>query len=76
MPKNKNPIALAPLERILKENGANRVSKEALVVLAEHIENKAKEIAEKSIKFSKHAQRRTVLADDVKLAIKERNKSN
>ena len=71
MPKNKTPIALAPLERILKENGAKRVSKDALVVFAEHIENKAKEIAEKAIRFSRHADRRTVLGDDVKLAIKK-----
>jgi DNA-binding protein len=70
MPKNKNPIASAPLKRILKENGANRVSADALTVLAEYLEEQAKGIARESIKLAKHAQRRTVLKEDVMLAAK------
>ena len=69
MPKNKDPIALAPLERILKENGAKRVSDDALVVLAKEIDSEARHIARKSIELSKHANRRTVLPEDVRLAI-------
>lgn len=68
MPKNKKPIALAPLERILKENGAKRVSDEALRIFAEELEKRAKSVAEKAIEFSKHSGRRTVMKEDVVLA--------
>lgn len=70
MPKNKTPIALAPLERILKENGAKRVSDETLKILAKELESKASGIAGKAIEFSKHSGRRTVMKEDVILAEK------
>lgn len=70
MPRNKTPIALAPLERILKENGAKRVSDDALKSFAEYLDRHARDIASRSIEFSKHSGRRTVMKEDVVLAEK------
>lgn len=61
-------IPLAPVKRIIKNVGAERVSDDAVVELADAIEVAAKEIAFQAVKLSKHAGRKTVTVDDVKLA--------
>jgi len=62
-------LPLAPVERILKKNGANRVSPDAVQLLAETLEEIGVEIAQKSIELSKYAKRTTVTDADVKLAL-------
>ncbi|MBQ6218526.1 MAG: histone family protein [Methanosphaera sp.] len=61
-------IPLAPVKRIIKNVGAERVSDDAVVELADAIEVTAEEIAFQAVKLSKHAGRKTVTVDDVKLA--------
>ncbi len=61
-------LPLAPMERILKKAGANRVSKEACVEFASVLEEIAFELAAETGSLAKHAGRKTVLAKDVKLA--------
>ena len=61
-------LPLAPIERILKKAGANRVSKESCVEFASVLEEVAFEIAAETAALAKHAGRKTVLAKDVKLA--------
>lgn len=61
-------IPLATMEQILKKYGAPRVSEEAKQVLKEALENYAQKISLKAIELSKHAKRRTILGEDVKLA--------
>jgi histone H3/H4 len=63
-------IPVAPMERILKKAGAERVSREAAVLLANELEGIALDIAKASVDLAKHAGRKTVKADDVKLALK------
>ena len=63
-------LPLAAMDKLMKESGANRVSKKAAVALKEELEEIASELAEKAVKFSKHAGRRTVQKEDVKLAAK------
>ncbi len=63
-------IPVAPVERILKKAGAERVSKEAAQILAEILEEMALDIAQESVELSKHAGRKTVKVDDVKMALK------
>ena len=61
----------APFERILKESARNiRVSDSAAAALAEAMGEVAKEIAEDASEIAKHANRKTVMRDDVKLAFK------
>ena len=58
----------APVEKLIREAGADRVSEGAAVELAELLEKFGLEISARAIKFSKHAGRKTVTAADIKLA--------
>ena len=64
-------LPLAAMEKILKQGGAERVSDKAKVALKNAIEDIANEIAAKSIKLAVHAGRKTVKAEDIKLAVKD-----
>ena len=64
-------LPLAAMEKLLKQGGAERVSEKAKVALKNAIEDIANEIAAKSIKLAVHAGRKTVKAEDIKLAVKE-----
>jgi histone H3/H4 len=64
-------LPLAAMEKLLKQGGAERVSDKAKVALKNAIEDIAYEIATKSIKLAVHAGRKTVKAEDIKLAVKE-----
>ncbi len=64
-------IPLAAMEKLLKQGGAERVSDKAKVALKNVLEDIANEIAAKSIKLAVHAGRKTIKAEDIKLAVKE-----
>lgn len=66
----KRTIPLAAMEKILKKSGAERISDSAKIALKTIIEEKAEEIAINSIKLANHAGRKTVKAEDIKLAAK------
>jgi histone H3/H4 len=63
-------IPKAPIARIIKEAGAERVSEDAKAELAAYVEEVAREVAIEANKVAKIAKRKTVKADDIKLAIK------
>lgn len=58
----------APVEKIIREAGADRVSDGAAVQLAEILEKIGLEVSARAIKFAKHAGRKTVTEADIKLA--------
>ena len=64
-------LPLAAMEKLLKQGGAERGSDKAKVALKNVLEEIAHEIAVKSIKLSAHAGRKTIKAEDIKLAVKE-----
>ena len=64
-------LPLAAMEKILKQGGAERVSDKSKVALKNALEEIANEIAVKSIKLAVHAGRKTVKAEDIKLAVKD-----
>ena len=61
-------LALAGMEKLLKKVGADRVADNAKEALREVLEEYAEKIGEKAIKFARHSGRKTIKAEDIKLA--------
>lgn len=59
---------LAPLEKIAREAGAERVSVSAVKALREAVMEAAETIAKDSVSAAHHAGRVTVKASDIKIA--------
>ena len=62
-------IPIAPVKRIIKSACAARISDDAAVALGDAMEEYAEEVALQAVKVAKHAGRKTVTADDIKLVI-------
>ena len=67
-------LGVSAMYRILKKAGADRVSDESADELRRVIEDIAIEIAKNAVDMSIHAGRKTVYAEDVKLASKTSGK--
>jgi histone H3/H4 len=63
-------LPLAAVDRIIRKAGGGRVSEGASAALAEVLEEKGIKIAQQANEFAKHAKRKTVTSQDIKLAVK------
>ena len=63
-------VPLSTVERMLREEGAKRVSKEATRAFADYIEKMTQAIALEAGEFADHFGRRTITEKDVNLAKK------
>jgi len=61
-------LPIAAVERLIRSVGAGRVSKDAAEALASILEQRGASIATKAVKLARHAGRKTVTGDDIKLA--------
>lgn len=57
-----------PFERVLKKVGAKRVSQDALDEFATIMEEKLSNVAKEAVELSKHAGRKTIIGEDVRLS--------
>ncbi|MEA2075286.1 MAG: histone family protein [Euryarchaeota archaeon] len=62
-------LPIAPVTRIVKNAGAERVSEEASQELVQLLEDYGEKIAEKAVSLAKHAGRKTVKVEDVLEAV-------
>ena len=61
-------LPIAPVERIVRKAGADRVSEDAGIELAKVLEEYGLEVSREAISLAKHAKRTTVKEEDVRLA--------
>jgi histone H3/H4 len=61
-------IPLAAMEKLMKKAGAERVSEDAKDALSEALEDYGIHIADAAKKYALHAGRKTIKAEDIKLA--------
>jgi histone H3/H4 len=65
-------LPLAAMERIIRKGSGLRVSESAAKELATYLEEEGVRIAQKSAMFSKHAGRKTVTDEDIRLVLKNK----
>lgn len=64
-------LQLAPMHRIIKKAGAERVSEEAAEELRKTLDAIGVRIAKEALDFTRHAHRKTVKAEDIVIAVKK-----
>jgi len=64
-------LAVAPMHRICKKAGAERVSEAAAEELAKVLDEVGIKIAKEAIDYAKHAKRKTVKAEDIEIAARK-----
>lgn len=64
-------LPMAPVGRLIKNAGAQRVSMDAEEALDKALEQWAEEVSTQAVKLAKHAGRKTVKKSDIELAVKE-----
>ena len=68
----RNPeLSIAPMHRICKKAGAERVSESAAFELSKVLENIGIKIAKEAIDYAMHAGRKTVKARDIEIATRK-----
>ena len=63
-------LPLAPVERVMRKAGAERISNDAVKAIADKAEILIEKLTVESIRLSKHAGRKTITKEDVELASK------
>ncbi len=61
-------ISKAAVERLIRKAGAKRVSKDAVEALIDVLEDIALDISAQAVRLAIHAKRKTVTAEDIKMA--------
>ena len=68
---NELVIAVAPMHRLCKKAGADRVSEAAAKELANVLEEVGLKIAKEALDYAMHARRKTIKAKDIEIATRK-----
>ncbi len=63
-------LPIAAVDRLIRKAGAERVSEEAASELSQILSDVAIDISKQAIELARHAKRKTVTGEDIKLATK------
>ena len=66
-----NDLPLAPIDRLIRKSGAERVSEDASKAMSKVIIEFAEDLSSQAYRLAKHAGRKTITAEDIQLAAKE-----
>ena len=61
-------IKIAPMHKLIKRAGADRVSEESAIALGKALEEIGIKVAKEALDYAKHAGRKTVKAKDIEIA--------
>jgi len=70
MAKKKHTFAWSPIRRLMKQQGASIVARDAVDLLIDHLEKTARQLTEQAKQFTMHANRKKITKNDLLLAIK------
>jgi len=68
---NKSVMAVAPMHRLCKKAGAERVSEAAAQELAKVLEEIGVKIAKDALEYAMHAGRKTIKTEDIEIATRK-----
>jgi DNA-binding protein len=63
-------LPIAAIDRLIRKAGAERVSEDAAMELSQILSDVAVDISKQAIELARHAKRKTVTGEDIKLATK------
>ncbi len=70
----KKIFAWSPIRKLMKDNGAEMVAREAVDELIKFLESAAKMITNKALEMTRHSGRKKLTLVDMDLAMKLKNK--
>lgn len=69
MARKKAAFAWSPIRELMKDSGAEMVAKKAVDELINYLEEVGKEISSKAQELAKHAGRKKITQNDMKIAM-------
>ncbi len=70
MAKKKHSFAWSPIRRLMKQQGASIVARNAVDLLIDHLEKTATSLTTQARAFTMHANRKKITKNDLLLSIK------
>ncbi|MHA1688991.1 MAG: histone [Promethearchaeota archaeon] len=66
----KKVFAWSPIRKLMKDNGAEMVARDAVDALIDYLEALAKNVTNKALEMTRHAGRKKLVLEDLELALK------
>lgn len=65
----KKVFAWSPIRKLMKDNGAEMVARDAVDALIDYLEKVAKQVTNKALEMTRHAGRKKLTLEDMDLAM-------